>query len=356
SKILKNYNLSKIAMELNIKSGDAKKMLNELSDFKILHEKTHFYFNLISNFNVPFKQFSQIFKINIETYNYLKYFYKNNIDYENKIDKKFREYNEIAFYQELNIKEKEEYLKVNKLFFNEKTGDIIKLNFHDMFKSFITQNKNKIFHITDLEAAFIDFSAERNFIIEKGRKTIAKIERNENLIFSFKKKIRYYDYSLINEDILFSIENILINSKGLYSSKYFYDNNSFFKNELDIWNHYECHNLIKKYFNGLEDKNVYIKRMPNILIGYKNKIDFYKQLIFKFAPIKELDFYNYLSLEYGHEVNSLRANLPLLLSKYNVNNEYVVDFITLNDIQIRKILNYLSDNNMLQDIIPIDNI
>lgn len=349
SEILKTYNFSKVANELNISSRNVKLMCRPLFDFKILNKNSWLYFNMIHDFNVPYENFFSIFKINVETYNYLKYFYKK---IEDNIDDDCKEYNEIAFFQNLNITNKEQYLKVNNLIFENE--ELVKIKFNEMLRLFITLNKGKIFHIDKLENDFIQFAMERSLKVEKGRNTIAKLERNENLIYSFRKEARYYDYSLIDKDVLNNIENILLNSKGLYSSQYFFDNHTFFKKDLDIRNHYELHNLIKKYFSCFEEKDIFIERMPNILIGYKNKKDFYKQLIFEFAPIKENDFYTFLNSEYGNEINSLRSNLPLLLSKYNVNDEYIVNFTPLTDTQVKDIIQKMLKDNILPDIILID--
>ncbi|MDK2819451.1 MAG: hypothetical protein KFW07_01300, partial [Mycoplasmataceae bacterium] len=349
SKVLKTYNFAKVANELNISSRDVKLMCRPLFDFKILNKNSWLYFNIIHDFNVPYEKFFSIFKINIETYNYLKYFYKN---IEDNPDDDCKEYNEIAFFQNLNITNKEQYLKANNLIFENE--ELVKIKFNEMLRLFITLNKGKIFRIDELENDFIKFAIERRLEVEKGRKTIAKLERNENLIYSFRKEARYYDYSLIDKDILNNIENILLNYKGLYSSQYFFDNHTFFKKDLDIRNHYELHNLIKKYFSCFEESGIFIKRMPNILIGYKNKKDFYKQLIFDFAPIKENDFYTILNSEYGNEISSLRSNLPLLLSKYNVNDEYIVNFTPLTDTQVKDIIQKMLKDNVLPDIILID--
>ena len=346
SLILKKYNFSKISQELNLNSREVKKMCKPLYDFKILNKNSSLYFNMIYDFNVPSQIFCEIFEINIETYNYLKYFYKK-VNSEDD-----GEYNEINFFNELNIDQKEAYLKYNNLIFEN--NELIKINFHEILNLFIHLNKGKVFHIEQLEKEFIEFAMERNLIIEKGRNTIAKLERNESLILSFGKEVRYYDYSLIDKNVLSNIEDILLNYKGLYSSKYFYDKHTFFKHDLDIWNHYELHNLIKKYFSDIQNKGILIKRMPNILIGYKDKKEFYKQLIFELAPIKENDFYNMLNLEYGNDIPTLKSNLPVLLSKYHINNEYIIDFMSLTDIQENNILNELHKGDIQQDIISID--
>ena len=349
SKILTEYNFSKLSKEINISRAKIKTYCKSLFNFKISNTAILNYFKMINTFHIPFDIFSKIFEINIQTYNFLKYFYmksRNEIDDEN-----YNVFDEIGFFYNLSSIDKEKYLNIFNLFFENE--ELIKRNFWNIFDLFIKDNKNTFFTFNELESRLISFAERRNFFIQKGRNTIAKIERSENFIFSFRKKLRYYDYSIIDEKILKKIENIFLSSKGLYSSKYFFDNYSFFSEDLNIKNHYELHNLIKKYFENFKMEKIIIKRMPNILIGYETEKDFYKEMIFEFSPINANDFYKRINLEFGSDINTLKANLPNIMSDYLVDNQYVMNHISLTENQIFEISKTMAENIKDDEIIMI---
>ncbi len=78
--------------------------------------------------------------------------------------------------------------------------------------------------------------------------------------------------------------------------------------ELNLEDYYELHNFIK---NKIKNKNIFLLRMPNILINYDSKEEFIVKMMSK-NKINDLNqLVDVLSKDYGHDKMSIKANLDL---------------------------------------------
>lgn len=164
----------------------------------------------------------------------------------------------------------------------------------------------------------------------------SRIIREENIICSIKRKIRYYEWEKIDRKNILEIINILNNSEpGFYSTKFFFNKNLNLMNELKLIDHYEFHNFLKHF--AYEFDFVKLERMPGILIKIENKNEFLEKIIKTNNFVNENDFLIFLENNYGHNINSFRSGFNF---KKFINNEFQE-----NDMDIKKEINTILELN-----------
>ena len=149
----------------------------------------------------------------------------------------------------------------------------------------------------------------------------ALIERKAWSISGSNKTFRYYEPKLIDKTDIENLKEILLSTKGFYSTLYFYENNIDLMEQLDIRNEQELHNFLRNY---VHDEHIEYLRMPNILINCDNKNDFLLSMIYECSPINLLDFCKLLRDEYGHREDTMASYLSLEFNKYITNREISV--------------------------------
>ena len=171
---------------------------------------------------------------------------------------------------------------------------------------------------------------------KKIRNIESRVLREENIICSIKRKIRYYEWEKIDRKNILEIINILNNSEpGFYSTKFFFNKNLNLMNELKLIDHYEFHNFLKHFayeFNFLK-----LERMPGILIKIENKNEFLEKIIKTNNFVNENDFFIFLENNYGHNINSFKSGFNF---KKFINNEFQE-----NDMDIKKEINTILELN-----------
>ena len=164
----------------------------------------------------------------------------------------------------------------------------------------------------------------------------SRVLREENIICSIKRKIRYYEWEKIDRKNILEIINILNNSEpGFYSTKFFFNKNLNLMNELKLIDHYEFHNFLKHF--AYEFDFIKLERMPGILIKIENKNEFLEKIIKTNNFVNENDFLIFLENNYGHNINSFRSGFNF---KKFINNEFQE-----NDMDIKKEINTILELN-----------
>lgn len=178
------------------------------------------------------------------------------------------------------------------------------------------------------------------------------LSRKNWCVFGRNKKVRYYEMNLLSENDLTNLENILDVEYGLYSSLYFFENNKDLMSELDIRNEQELHNILR---NLISNPKVSYLRMPNILIGYTDKKDFFLDKIFELSPISQQDFLNIMRTQYGHREDTLLSYLNLEFGDYLTNNEIISKNIELKESEMNLLKTHLTktiySKNEFKDIL-----
>ena len=144
----------------------------------------------------------------------------------------------------------------------------------------------------------------------------ALLERKNWCISGANKKFRYYEEKRIENILLEELKTILVNTKGFYSTLYFYENHIDLMNELDIRNEQELHNFLRKF---ICDKRVNYLRMPNLLINCASKEEFIVSKIYEYTPMNLSEFCMMLRNNYGHKEDTMMTYLNMEFNKYITN-------------------------------------
>ncbi len=167
------------------------------------------------------------------------------------------------------------------------------------------------------------------------------LERQSWCISGNKYNIRYYEMELLSENDLINLKEMLNVEYGLYSSLYFYENNKDLMEELNIKNEQELHNLLR---NLIFLDNVTYLRMPNILIGYKNRKDFFEDKMTELAPLSVSDFLKILRNNYGHREDTMASYLALEFKEYITGDKIIANVVELPTDYLDNIISKLNKN------------
>lgn len=179
----------------------------------------------------------------------------------------------------------------------------------------------------------------------------AILSRKRWCISGNKNKYRYYEIDMISNSDINKLIEMLNVVDGLYSSLFFYENNLDLMEELDIRNEQELHNILR---NTIELDRIKYLRMPNILIGYDNKEDFFNDLFKEYSPISFEEFLKLLREKYGHREDTMTSFILLEFPDNIVNNNIVANIVELPDSIIEKLKNRL--NKTVYSINEIKNV
>ncbi|PSL36228.1 hypothetical protein B0H99_10749 [Planomicrobium soli] len=137
---------------------------------------------------------------------------------------------------------------------------------------------------------------------------------------------RYYDYDLIDENVLSTLKSIIPLEDGIYSMRKLFKENPEIMVEIDIKTEYELHNLYRRLIQS--DELIYT-RMPEFSIGEIDKSKFLLKLIHEQAPIHIRDFAEYVEEVYGLRQDSLTSYIISNLNEYIHDNVLKVDYMLL---------------------------
>lgn len=143
----------------------------------------------------------------------------------------------------------------------------------------------------------------------------SRLTRTNFILNTIGKSYRYYNCDDIESEDIEELKRMFDIEPGVYSSEFFYNNNSLLMKKLDIRDEYELHNLCKKVL-GKFDENINYSRMPDIFIKCNNKLQFVEEQIQELAPINLDEFVNYMYKNYGHKMSSFKAYIINNFSQY----------------------------------------
>ena len=305
-------------------------------------------FDVILSLNFSEDKYSDIFekyewtkKLFCELFNLDPYVYEFlNLKYE----KGKENINGILLDDEFDDKIKDKYKSLNNISINS-NGSIIN-NTNDVLLEILRENQDK--QITSSEILKIYNERLNEYselkLAELDEKTLnSRLSRMENTIMGYHQTVRYYDYSKISNENTEVLEDMLNLDDGFYSTEYLFENNKSFMKEINIFDCYELHNLLKYKIDD-DKNNVYFIRMPNFLVGYEDKNKFLVDKINEYAPISLDDFVDMLHDDYGHYKPTMFAYIGQYLSEY-LNGNILETTTYLIDDDIRdKLINNMHDD------------
>ena len=260
-----------------------------------------------------------------------------------KYDKGQENVNGILFDNDFDESIKDKYKALKKVSVN--SNGLIINNTNDVLIEILKENQDRQLTSTELLELYNKQLSEYSELklSELDERTLsARISRMENTIMGFHQTVRYYDYSKISKENLEALKNLLNLDDGFYSTDYLFENNKSFMKEINIFDCYELHNLLKYKID--DENNVYFIRMPNFLVGYDEKDKFLVDKINEYAPISLNDFIDMLHDDYGHYKPTMLAYISQNMSAYlNGNILEATTYLIDSDIK-QKLIDNLHDD------------
>lgn len=311
-------------LEIKITRERVRQIFNKGLQYKPFLDEDY-YKDCFEKFDIPKSDFKNLFEINELSYNYLDIFYIKGsqpfitiLDDEN-FTRKTR-------------KRAEELLSKNFLFVNNnrlyKTRDI--------FLTYVLKEYSSDgVEMEDFKYIYNEFLKE-NCIIEENFKFTERyfevaLSKNKNVLWKYKKKLRYYDIEAY--DINYFINKLNLNNYNnveISSLKIFLDNFDLMT-QYDIRDEYELHNLLKKNLKNSNELNIEFGRMPFIQFGNINRdIQVFDMLLLT-APISNYDFAKEYEKEYGVQYKTVLANFLYCIDEYLHNGMFNIEYKNLNE-------------------------
>lgn len=280
------------------------------------------------------KVFCELFNLESYVYEFLNL----------KYDKGKENINGILFDDKFDEEIKNKYKSLKNISINN-NGSIIN-NTNDVLIEILKENPDKQLTSAELLKIYNEQLNEYSELklVELDERTLSsRLSRMENTIMGYHQTVRYYDYSKISNENIKVLEDMLNLDDGFYSTDYLFKNNKSFMKEINIFDCYELHNLLKYKIDD-DENNVYFIRMPNFLVGYEDKNEFLIDKINEYAPISLEDFVDMLHDDYGHYKPTMLAYIGQYLSQYlNDNILETTTYLIDNDIREKLVKNLHDD-------------
>ncbi|MDT2987605.1 sigma factor-like helix-turn-helix DNA-binding protein [Enterococcus casseliflavus] len=185
------------------------------------------------------------------------------------------------------------------------------------------------------------YDLARQFVIEyhldfdfsSNRALDGFLDRAKNVLHKYGRKLVHYQVD--TEDLITTLQ--VINFEHYMdqeiSAKKLFDNYKEDFNQIDIFDEYELHNLLKRYINYLPNY-VTIKRMPLIEIGQVDRDEQVLNLMIELSPINVNDFADEYSNKYGVLAQTVKANFLNVIEEFKKGETYFSDAPVLNPVVV----------------------
>ena len=290
------------------------KCLNKVPDVRESKYK-----NIFEKYNFSLNDFCKIFNESFETYYYLKLKYdsgeKNIID---GIDS-----NDFNEFQKDIIRKLNGVINVMGHYINKSKRELIDVLAIEYGKDGMT-----IEEITKLYNNLVNNNPDWGLLLSDDRAIEGLLSRNDNILFDFGRKFRYYHFFEKDDSILEELFNSFDLADGYYSTLVIFNNHKELMKSIDIRNEYELHSFMKKIEDAFE--SIRMDRTPNFSVGGIRKEEFILTKIKELAPISISEFLNIMEKDYGHKQNTFSSYL-IDFSQY-INGNYIdSDIIDIDD-------------------------
>lgn len=153
----------------------------------------------------------------------------------------------------------------------------------------------------------------------------AKLANSKNVLWKYGKKLRYYNFSEMNEQRIVDSLKLREFKNVEYSALKFFNDYNELMREWDIRDEYELHNLMKKVFLDNNELNIVLHRMPNIEFGKPDRDMQVLDLLLQTAPIESYDLGKAYEKEYGVKAETVLANYLKCIDEFYHNGVYSID-------------------------------
>lgn len=278
------------------------------------------------------KTFCILFNETELTYSYLKAKYNKGLEHLDSI------LNDDYFSED----QKDMYKKIYKIVI---TSDGTKINnSFEFLKQVLIKYASDEIGIEELTEKYkeaVEIYPELNIYKINSRNLERRISDCDFAFLGGNHKVRYYDFNNISDDLLNQLKEIIKLNDGFYSTDYLFKTNRKLMNDLDIRTSNELHNILKLKIDD-DENNVYFIRMPNFLVGYKDKEEFILDKLKEYSPIEINEFINILYEDYGHKKKTMLAYLTANFNAYLYNNIFKIESKKLDENQIENLKTQLT--------------
>lgn len=211
------------------------------------------------------------------------------------------------------------YLHAESLFEDE-NGDVVTMTKRKLIKKYFYMYGRDSDSIKNHHIRYSEFLDEQLY----GKKSVIEeyvislhnfestIAESSHCIHSYDQKVRYFHADrIVGEES--NLENLFMLPEGIYSTSFVYDANESYLRSLDIRDHHELHNVLKRM---LDIDFIKMRRIPEFAIGVEDKIGWFIRLIEKLAPITLDAFINHLKEDFGLHGPSTRTRVLTELPEY----------------------------------------
>ncbi|EZP58402.1 hypothetical protein [Exiguobacterium sp. RIT341] len=211
------------------------------------------------------------------------------------------------------------YLQAESLFEDE-NGDVVKMTKRNLMKKYFFMHGRDADSTKNHHVRYSEFLDEelhgKKSVIEEYRISLHNFEstiaESSYCIHSYDQKVRYFEVDRIVEEKA-NLEKLFMLPEGIYSTSFVYETNESYFRSLDIKDHHELHNVLKRM---LDLDFIKIRRIPEFAIGVADKIEWFTRLIKKLSPITLDAFINHLEQNFGLHGPSTRTRVLTDLPEY----------------------------------------
>lgn len=175
----------------------------------------------------------------------------------------------------------------------------------------------------------------------------ATLSNSKKVLWKFGKKLRYYDFTEMNERRIVEALNLQQFENVEYSTLKFFNDYIDIMKEWDIRDEYELHNLMKKVFSESNELNITLSRMPNIEFGKPDRDMQVLDLLLQTAPIENYKLAKLYEQEYGVKAETVLANNFKCIDEFYHNGVYTIDSETLIGDEYERMKEKLVDDSYL---------
>lgn len=303
----------------------------EKANKKIIPFHEEIYVKEFEEYNFSEEDFKLIFNQTTELYNY----FKLNFTSGEKSILQYITENTVSEYIKKYI-----YKRNNIIFFMGKRIELSKSNILSAYIEKMNEYKSLDVIYSDINNILIKYNMKFDSI----RDLEGQLARSEWVIASMNHTYRYYNSNLLNENINKKINEMLQLENGVYSTLFLLKNNRDFFDNINIYNEYELHNLLRKYIK-IENKSVKLGRMPIFIVGNIEKYDFFYNKIKEYSPMHVDLFLEMLDDEFGLKKDSTKSYLVKEFKNYiNIENEISIRIEKIDDMSIAKLKSIINES------------
>ncbi|RST95691.1 hypothetical protein CBF36_03055 [Vagococcus bubulae] len=276
------------------------------------------YVKYFSHYDLSPEEFCQVFSLSMYQYRFLSLYHKK----ENRLLSK----EALMESEQLTFKERE-YLEtiLNKNFLiigNKK----IRNRKIDLIEYLIEEYAQAEIARDDFNQIVVEYNNEHKlgFDFSSKRAIEGVVDRASNVLLKYGRRMIHYKVE--KEDVIDTINKFdflhFVNQE--ITAKKLLEAYKMPLNDIDIYDEYELHNLLKKYSNILPEY-VKLTRMPFIEIGTIKRDEQVLNLLIELSPISVDNFVLAYSERYGVIEQTIKANFLTVLEEFRKEEMYFAD-------------------------------